>query len=637
MGRLVKRFRERCKAFPLGIVLFIGLLLVVLVVFSRNKYGSGPAEEVLGKLFPEYDNDGGQTLVFDWRISRKVLPLDGVEKEMILVNDMFPGPTIKGNVGDKVVVRVYNDLDDGDESTSIHWHGIKQRGSNVMDGATGVTQCGIPPGENLTYEFHLDQSGTYWWHSHVGTQRIDGLFGALIVSDNKGDHYSEPDHYDEELVVILSDHYHQPGKNVLSWYLSRESSGQEPVPSNGFINGHGVYSCDRFMDRELECKPNIGKYAELEFEPGKRYRLRVINAAAMAHFWFSIDEHELQVIEADSTEIQPVKAHYVPISAGQRYSVIVEAKPQQKKGPFWMRAEMNEECFNYKNEELDPEIKGIVRYKEQLSGHRLFDDLIKRVLFKIKKNTSLPSTQKWTKSIPKDMCLDMDEADLKPIFELDAPEVPDKTVVLYSKVVPLQKHNLAPYAFFNRTSWVPAVGAPNLHVELGLINATDTPHVETISSKSRYNKDKVKWGGEQMVIDIPSDSSVQLIISNGDESPHPFHLHGHDFWIVRTYEPHKKDVHGQWDPEDEEHQVYNTKNPIRRDTMTVPRFGHAVIRFKADNPGLWAFHCHILWHLATGMMMQFSEGMGNHNPLIPSQMLQQCQTERARALSLSSK
>ncbi|KAA8915962.1 hypothetical protein TRICI_001879 [Trichomonascus ciferrii] len=545
----------------------------------------------------EVDSDGQRTLKYEWHIARHTLPLDGVEKKMILVNGMFPGPTIHGKVGDRVIVNVHNDLE-GEETTSVHWHGIKQRGSNAMDGAVGVTQCGIPSGDNLTYSFDLDEPGTYWWHSHVGTQRLDGMFGGLIVKGGD-EHYSEINNsYDEEVVVILSDHYHRSGERVLQWYLSRSSGGQEPVPSNGFINGQNVYDCERFMDTELTCIPKVGRHAHFEFHKNKRYRVRIINASAMANFRFSIDEHEFQVIEADSIEIEPVKAHYIPISSGQRYSAIVHTE-NKNRNSFFMRAEMNQECFNYKNEELDPEIKGVITYKSNT-----FKDLLKS-------RESIPSSKKWEDIMSFDMCLDMDERTLQPLTHLDAPE-PDQTVVVWTKIVQLHQNNLAPYAYFNRTSWAPSIGAPNLHVELGLVNASMGP------------KSTKKWGGKQMVVDIEPENVVQLIISNGDESPHPFHLHGHDFWIVKIYEPPKGYIHGQWDPD--EHHEYKTNNPIRRDTFTVPRFGHAVIRFKADNPGIWAFHCHILWHLTTGMMMQFNQ---NHiSEKIPQIMLDQCSQMR---------
>jgi FtsP/CotA-like multicopper oxidase with cupredoxin domain len=104
---------------------------------------------------------------------------DGFRKLMILANGQSPGPLIEAYTGDTVRVIVHNQL--GNMSTSIHWHGIDQKNSSWMDGVTGVTQCAIPPGESLTYEFQLiDQRGTFWYHAHTTMQYTDGLFGPIV-------------------------------------------------------------------------------------------------------------------------------------------------------------------------------------------------------------------------------------------------------------------------------------------------------------------------------------------------------------------------------------------------------------------------------------------------------------------------
>lgn len=118
---------------------------------------------------------------YDFHISQAYAAPDGFRKLMILVNGQSPGPLIEANAGDTVRVLVHNEL--RNESTSIHWHGIDQKNTTWMDGVTGVTQCGIPPGENFTYEFQIiDQRGTFWYHGHTTTQYTDGLFGPIVNS-----------------------------------------------------------------------------------------------------------------------------------------------------------------------------------------------------------------------------------------------------------------------------------------------------------------------------------------------------------------------------------------------------------------------------------------------------------------------
>lgn len=114
------------------------------------------------------------------------------------INGQWPCPSLEVDVGDKVVVHVTNKLDN--ETTSIHWHGILQEGSSLMDGAAYVSQCPIPPGKSFTYEFEVKHPGTYWYHAHLGAQYTDGLRGPLIVHD-KNDPY---DDVEDEYILTVS-------------------------------------------------------------------------------------------------------------------------------------------------------------------------------------------------------------------------------------------------------------------------------------------------------------------------------------------------------------------------------------------------------------------------------------------------
>jgi FtsP/CotA-like multicopper oxidase with cupredoxin domain len=552
---------------------------------------------------------------YDWHITKSVHPLDGVERETIQINGMFPGPVVHANVGDTLEIVVSNDMTDFKDFVSLHWHGIKQRGTNHMDGANGITECGIPPGSQFTYRFVVDESGTFWYHSHHSMQRMDGLFGPLIVHDEQNDGYSVSNgSYDDEVIVLLHDHYQKPGEAVYDFYMSRQSGGNEPIPDNGMINGQNVFDCTTNNDprfKDTPCTPGVGKYAEFVFVNGKKYRLRIINASTFADFIFSVDEHVLTVIEADSTDLKPVDIHYLPIASGQRYSAVVEAKSSSE--PVFMRAEMNTECFNQGSRKLDPVVKGIVRFKRE--SESLHGDLLKYI-----RKRSLPMSEAWADTLEPNMCLNLDDNLIHPLVEIDAPEA-DIRIIVYSVTSKLERMNLAPFSFFNRTTFTPAVGAPNLQVELGYVNASDTVPVPTVNNQPNHPK----WGGSQLVVeDIPYGSVVELIINNPDDSSHPFHIHGHDLFIMYNHGAERG--LGNWQSESID--SYRTKNPIRRDTFTVPTRGNAVVRWVADNPGIWAFHCHILWHHRAGMMMQFVEATEQLHETIPQQQLNYCSQER---------
>ncbi len=163
------------------------------------------------------------TRVYNFTVGWTTANPDGRHERRVMgVNGVWPPPTIEADVGDRVVVRVYNNLTD--QSTGLHFHGLFQNGTTHMDGAVGVTQCGIPPGLAMTYNFTVDQPGTYWYHSHEPAQYPDGLRAPLIIHDP-----ANPFVFDDELVLSLSDWYHGEMRQVLRGFLDLTNpTGAEP-------------------------------------------------------------------------------------------------------------------------------------------------------------------------------------------------------------------------------------------------------------------------------------------------------------------------------------------------------------------------------------------------------------------------
>ncbi|WP_233554405.1 multicopper oxidase domain-containing protein [Deinococcus cavernae] len=119
-----------------------------------------------------------ETSLINWNI------LPGVQVAAYAVNKQVPGPRLRITQGDRVRFVVKNNLPD---PTSIHWHGLSV--PNKMDGSADVTQKPIPPGGSFTYEFTVNQAGTFFYHSHEAVDRQQGLglYGALIVDPKKPD------------------------------------------------------------------------------------------------------------------------------------------------------------------------------------------------------------------------------------------------------------------------------------------------------------------------------------------------------------------------------------------------------------------------------------------------------------------
>ena len=232
---------------PFSILLGVLILATIGVTFTDTLLQSADIRLDVFNFFSTGSDEGGsyhriaidlhptnhvfrrpKTIAHHWTVTSGFRSLDGVKKEVYLVNEEFPGPTIQCRSGDKLVIHVINKL--ADEGVSIHWHGLQMRNTNSMDGAVGFTQCPIPAGGRFAYEFDIDQdqSGTFWWHAHSQTQRGNGMYGGLIVHTPSGAHlYMEIYGYKKEILFLIGDWYHRRAEEVLEWYTSVKGFGNE--------------------------------------------------------------------------------------------------------------------------------------------------------------------------------------------------------------------------------------------------------------------------------------------------------------------------------------------------------------------------------------------------------------------------
>jgi iron transport multicopper oxidase len=212
-------------------------------------------------------------------------------------------PIIEAEVGDTVVVAVHNNL--GNETTSLHFHGMFQKGSQAYDGPSGVTQCPIQPGGSYTYTFVANPAGTHWYHSHEKGQYPDGLRGQMIIHDKA---WESSLNIDQQVYLSMSDWYHEQMPSIISDYMSpSNTNGDFPSP-------------DAFLFNDTHTP------FDLKFSPGKRYLLRIVNTAAVACGQFHIQGHTMSVVEIDGVQSRPKNADTIVICAGQSYGVVVQGK-----------------------------------------------------------------------------------------------------------------------------------------------------------------------------------------------------------------------------------------------------------------------------------------------------------------------
>lgn len=493
-----------------------------------------------------------------------------------MVNGRFPGPLIRLNRGDRLLVNVTNNLS---EPSSLHWHGIRQNGSNWMDGAPGISQCPVPPGRSFLYDFIVDgQYGTYMYYSHRGVQRNDASFGPIIVHSTEEAEFQQKYGYTQDQVIVLQDHYHRMSEDYLAKYLAPNNKNVEPVPDNGLFQGRGPFDCSRYLAvpkarRNIECQGSAP--AKIAVRPGQKHRMRLINTGTIATFQFAVDNHTFTVIEGDDTMVQPFSPNVLRITPGQRYSFLLDAN--QKPSQFWMRAKMDISCFRDRNPLLDGEIKAVLAY--EWDDNAGYTSLV-----------SLPGQESRSQEIPLDLlCRDMNTSLLAPVIAAKPPVA--SRLFHLELAYHIGAHSLS-RAFLNGTTWSES-RVPTLNHVL--------PHLRGVHIMGNVTKGDAPAFGlkDQNILVIPDDARVvDLLVQNFDDGAHPFHLHGFTFFVLATssdlYFPYRDYQQGAFEP----------ANPMRRDTINVNGYGWTLIRIIADNPGLWAFHCQVSWHMASGLLMQ---------------------------------
>jgi len=465
---------------------------------------------------------------------------DGFTRSAALAEGVYPGPLITGKKGNRFRINVIDGLTDDTmlRSTSIHWHGIFQNGTNEMDGGAFVNQCPIAANHSFLYNFTANsQAGTFWYHSHLSTQYCDGLRGPLVIYDPYDPHAALYDVDDESTIITLSDWYHIP---------ARIEPVQFPTFDSTLINGAGRYA-----------KGPATTLTSITVERGKRYRFRLVSISCQPNFMFSVDGHNLTIIEVDGVSTEPLVVNEIQIFAGQRYSFILNAN--QPIGNYWIRSNPDQGTTGF-----DGGLNSaILRYR----GSNVTAD---------------PNTTQTTNVIT------LVESNLVPLLSPAAPGTPEvggADVLLNLNLGINAVNATARFFTINGVTFKPPSVPVLLQILSGHMAATDL-----LPNGSVYT--------------LPPNKVIELSIPAGlTVGPHPFHLHGHRFSVVRSA--------GQ--------SGYNYVNPPQRDVVSLGMTGDNVtIRWITDNPGPWFLHCHIDWHLEAGLAIVFAEDtadVATHNPV----------------------
>ncbi len=278
---------------------------------------------------------------FDLEIGALAVNFTGQPGMATTVNGRLPAPLLRWREGDAITLRVSNRLS---KPSSIHWHGMILPAD--MDGVPGVSFNGIGPGETYVYRFRVNQSGTYWYHSHSRFQEQTGLYGPIVIEPRHGERHRA----DREHVVLLSEwtdldpeHIYRTLKRQSNYFnFNRRTVGD-------FVNdvrkqGWKPASADRRMWGQMRMDPTdladvsghaytylmnggtpAGNWTGL-FRRGERVRLRIINGSSMSIFDVRIPGLKLTVVATDGQDVEPVTVDEFRIGTAEVYDVIVEPK-----------------------------------------------------------------------------------------------------------------------------------------------------------------------------------------------------------------------------------------------------------------------------------------------------------------------
>jgi CopA family copper-resistance protein len=521
-----------------------------------------------------FDEVSGE--VIDLTVGEGPRVVQGRKGHGIAVNGSVPGPLIRLKEGDNVRLNVTNTLA---EDTSIHWHGLLV--PFYMDGVPGISFPGIIPGQTFTYEFPVRQAGTYWYHSHSGLQEQQGHYGPLII-DPAG---NEPAEYDRDYVVLLSEFTPLHPHKIMD--RLRKGEGYFNYQQTTMTDSYPLSGKDRRMWAEMRMPPTDiadvtgstytylvngrGPKEDIEylFRAGERIRLRIINGSAMTFFNFRIPGLAMQVIAADGQNVEPVEVDEFQIGTAETYDVIIE--PRDEPAYAIVAESMDRSGMALAMLASRPGARAPVPplrppplldmgdmgmnhgdmggdHGDHGAGHSMKG-------MKMRDTMLLPPSVKVGPGI--------DMVSMEPVDKLGDPGLGLRDA----------PHRVLNYRMLRALEPNADTRRPSRLLEIHLTS----------------NMERYMWSLDGEMYSAVSDKPIRFAwnervrvkLINNTMMAHPIHLHGMFFELVNGADP--------------------TRQP-RKNVVNVQPGASVQFDLTANEPGDWAFHCHLLYHMHGGMM-----------------------------------
>jgi CopA family copper-resistance protein len=536
---------------------------------------------------------------FDLSVATMPIDITGRPRTAIAVNGTVPGPILRFREGETVTIDVRNTLR---ESTSIHWHGLYL--PSAMDGVPGLSFRGIAPGETFTYRFPVKQAGTYWYHSHSGMQEQLGHYGALILEPRGREPYTyQRDHVvllsdwtDEEPMSIVanlkqqSDYYNRHRRTLGTFLADTRRDGVAATVEDRLMWGNMRMAPTDIMDVTgatytflMNGRPPAANWTAL-FAPGENVRLRFINGSSMTTFDVRIPGLDMRVVQADGSDVAPVVVEEFRIGVAETYDVIVRPRTQAytifaqaqdrsgyARGTLAFRAGMTAEV-----PPLDPPPLRTMADMGHAAhgghgghaGHGAQSDQATTDHSKMD-HAAMGHAGPAAAAIPTANADGVDPKSLKgkPSVDNVAEDPKDR---LGEAGTGLDGNGRRVLTYRNLRSLAPRrIVPPERALEFHITG----------------NMERWVWGfngrkfSEAKAVRVRLGERLRFVMINDTMMEHPIHLHGFLFEVEN----------GQGD-----------RLPLKH-TINVKPGERMSFVFTADEPGHWAFHCHLLYHMEMGM------------------------------------
>jgi len=526
---------------------------------------------------------------FQLEIGPTPINITGQPRIATAVNGQVPGPILRWREGDTVTLAVSNRLS---VPSSIHWHGI--RAPSPMDGVPGLSFNGIAPGETYIYRFPVHQSGTYWYHSHSGFQEQTGVYGPIVIVPKGG--YAQA--FDRDYVVFLSDwsdenpdtivsnlkfqsDYYNYGQRTVGTFVDDAAQkGLAATVANRLEWGKMRMSPTDILDVSgatytylINGQPPGANWTAL-FRPGERVRLRFINGSVMSIYDVRIPDLQMTVVQADGNDVEPVTVDEFRISVAETYDVIVQPRAERAYTIFVQA----EDRSGYARGTLAPRpgMTAPIPPMDPRPLRTMTDMGMGGMGTGSMDHGSMPGMPADRGAMGHGSMAGMEAGKSAQKLDLsvevnNVAEMPTERLNSPGEGFPPGRRVLT-YADLRATRPGSDPRPPSHEITLHLTG----------------NMERFIWGfdgkkfSEAGPIELKRGDRVRFVLINDTMMEHPIHLHG--LWSEL------ENGHGEYRP--------------YKHTINVKPGEKLSYLVSADTPGRWAYHCHLLYHMETGMFRE---------------------------------